>query len=84
MIFLWKQINENRDYSEKVAETIDKEIDRLLKEALDRATEIIAKQRSAMDKIVAVLLEKETIEKEDFEKLLGDKVRAPLMQPKSA
>lgn len=84
MIFLGKQIHENRDYSEKVAETIDGEINRLLASALETATRIIKEQRKSIDKIVAVLLEKETIEKETFEALIGAKVRAPLMTPKSA
>ncbi len=84
MIFLGKQIHENRDYSEKVAETIDGEITRLLADALTTATRIVREQRKAMDAIVNVLLEKETIEKEEFEKLVGDKVKAPLMIPKVA
>lgn len=84
MVFLGKQIHESRDYSEKVAETIDGEITRLLNEALQTATRIVKEQRSAMDSIVNVLLEKETIEKEEFEKLIGAKVKAPLMVPKAA
>ncbi len=84
MVFLGKQIHENRDYSEKIAETIDREIDRLLQEALQTATAIVRKERGNMDRIVKLLLEKETIEKEAFSDLLGKKVTAPLPQPKPA
>jgi cell division protease FtsH len=84
MIFLGKQIHENRDYSEKVAESIDAEINRILHAALETATRIVREQRKAMDEIVNVLLEKETIEKEEFEKLVGAKKKAPLMTPKTA
>lgn len=84
MVFLGKQLHESRDYSEKVAETIDSEITRLLNEALITATRIVQEQRKAMDSIVNVLLEKETIEKEEFEKLIGAKKKAPLMVPKAA
>ena len=84
MIFLGKQIHENRDYSEKVAETIDGEINRLLQDALATATRIIREQRSNMDKIVDSLIAKETIEKEEFESLVGPKIKAPLMKPKAA
>ncbi|NBX49145.1 ATP-dependent zinc metalloprotease FtsH [bacterium] len=84
MIFLGKQIHENRDYSEKVAESIDAEINRILHTALETATRIVREQRKAMDEIVNVLLEKETIEKEEFEKLVGAKKKAPLMTPKTA
>ena len=84
MVFLGKQLHESRDYSEKVAETIDGEITRLLAEALATATRIVQEQRKAMDSIVNVLLEKETIEKEEFETLIGAKKKAPLMVPKAA
>ncbi len=84
MVFLGKQLHESRDYSEKVAETIDSEITRLLNEALITATRIVQEQRKAMDSIVNVLLEKETIEKEEFEKLIGPKKKAALMTPKAA
>lgn len=84
MVFLGKQLHESRDYSEKVAETIDAEITRLLAEAREIATRIVREQRKAMDSIVHVLLEKETIEKEEFEKLIGPKKKAALMTPKAA
>jgi cell division protease FtsH len=73
MIFLGKEIHEQRDYSEKVAEQIDHEINRMLDEAKKIATRIITDNRADLDKIVKVLLEHETIEKEEFEKLLGKK-----------
>ncbi len=84
MVFLGKQLHENRNYSEKIAETIDVEINKLLQEALTTATAIVRAQRPNMDKIVAMLIEKETIEKEAFEALVGPKVKAPLMTPKAA
>jgi cell division protease FtsH len=73
MIFLGKEIHEQRDYSEKVAEEIDKEIERFIKEAQEKAEEIINKKRDDLEKIVKVLMENETIEKVEFEKLLGKK-----------
>lgn len=67
MIFLGREIHEQRDYSEKVAETIDQEISHLLAEATKTALEIIRKKKNKLEEIVKILLEKETIEKEDFE-----------------
>ncbi len=69
MIFLGREIHEQRDYSEKVAETIDQEISHLLTEATKTALDIIKKKKNKLEEIVKILLEKETIEKEEFEEI---------------
>jgi len=69
MIFLGREVREQRDYSEKTAEAIDEEISHLLSEAVKTAREIIRKKKSKMEVIVKMLLEKETIEKEEFEEI---------------
>ncbi len=74
MIFLGKEIHEQRDYSEKVAERIDEEISALLGRAKETATQIINDNRDKLDRIVKELLEHETIEKERFEELMGKKM----------
>ncbi|HSD12188.1 MAG TPA: ATP-dependent zinc metalloprotease FtsH, partial [Patescibacteria group bacterium] len=71
MVFLGKEIHHERDYSEKVAEMIDHEITTLLMDAMETARRIIREHRDKMEKIVATLLEKETIEKEEFEAVMG-------------
>jgi len=74
MIFLGREIHEQRDYSEKAAEEIDKEISLLMKEGMKFAGEIISRKKDELEKVVKELMEKETIEKEDFEKLVGQKI----------
>lgn len=74
MIFLGRELHEQRDYSEKIAEKIDAEISQLIDAALVTAKGLIEKHRDKMDNIVKVLLEKETIEKDEFTALLGAKV----------
>lgn len=64
----WEQEAE-RNYSEKVASMIDKETERFIKEAETKATGILKKKRKTLEKIAKVLTEKETIEREEFEKL---------------
>ncbi|HEU0051275.1 MAG TPA: hypothetical protein VFQ60_04460, partial [Patescibacteria group bacterium] len=59
------------DYSESRAEMIDKEVDRLMSEGLDSALKIIRDHRDAMDRVVSHLLEKETIERDEFETIVG-------------
>ena len=73
MVFLGKEISSTRDYSEKVAEIIDSEIEKLVKEAKETALRIIKEKKDKMDEIVAILMEQETIEKEEFEKICGPK-----------
>ena len=73
MIFLGREIHEQRDYSEKIAELIDEEIAEFIKEGEKRAEEIINTRKEELEKIVRALLEKETIEKEEFEKIVSNK-----------
>ena len=49
MIFLGREIHENRDYSEKIAEKIDHEIDKIIEEGLATATELVKKHREVVD-----------------------------------
>ena len=60
-----------RDYSEKIAETIDSEILGLLTGAMEKARAMIQENRPMLDKVAEVLLEKETLEKDEFEALFG-------------
>ncbi len=76
MVFLGRDFHEKRDYSEKVAENIDAEINRLVLEAQETATRILTKEKALMEKVVAKLLEKETLEREAFEELVGEKPKA--------
>ncbi|MFA6547827.1 MAG: ATP-dependent zinc metalloprotease FtsH [Candidatus Magasanikbacteria bacterium] len=71
MIFLGKEIHEQRDYSDKTAEEIDKEIKVLVENAEKRANTIVVANREKMDLLVQELMEKETIEQEDILRILG-------------
>ena len=73
MVFLGKEIHYERDYSERTAQKIDEEIDRLIDAAIARARKVLSGNKPLLEKIVKALLEKETIEKDDFEKLVGPK-----------
>jgi len=68
--FLGRDLMEDRNYSEEVARSIDKEIRKIMEAAFERATAILQENREKMDAIVKVLLEKETLEREEFEALL--------------
>lgn len=70
MVFLGKEIHDHQDYSEKTAENIDAEIKKLVDSCYQKAKDVIIENRDILDKISNVLLEKETIEREEFEKLI--------------
>jgi cell division protease FtsH len=70
MIFLGREIHSQRDYSEKVAEQIDAEVAALIEHGKKQAEDLIRTHRPKMDELVKVLIEKETIEKEEFEKIM--------------
>ena len=70
LIFLGREISEQRDYSEKVAEGIDHAVDKFLKQAAETAKKTVHKMRPALDAIVTALLEKETLEQEEFAALV--------------
>jgi len=69
MIFLGKEIHERRDYGEKIAQVIDQEVSKFIHNAYERATKIIKKFKPYLEEIVHRLLEKETLEKEEFESI---------------
>jgi cell division protease FtsH len=58
------------EYSDEVAATIDKEVTRIITEALARAKESIEKHKDAFEAITTYLLEKETIERKEYEDIL--------------
>ncbi|WKZ24727.1 MAG: ATP-dependent zinc metalloprotease FtsH [Patescibacteria group bacterium] len=71
--YLGKSDYEARDYSEKTAEEIDKEISGFIDMGMKKAEEIIIKYRDDLQKITDKLLEKETIEQEEFLALMNDR-----------
>jgi cell division protease FtsH len=71
LIFLGREIHEQRDYSEQTAEKIDNEIDKLLNSARQETKNMLIEQRKQLDIIANALLEKETIEKDEFEQLMN-------------
>jgi len=70
MIFLGREMHEQRDYSEKVAERIDDEVTSYINKAAQKAKEIIEENKEKLKKISDKLIEQETIEKEEFEELV--------------
>ncbi|MDD3285626.1 MAG: ATP-dependent zinc metalloprotease FtsH [Patescibacteria group bacterium] len=71
LIFLGREIHEQRDYSEKIAEQIDVEILNFINQASDKAKDVLVRHRDKLEKVAQALLVQETLEKEAFEALVG-------------
>jgi len=69
MIFLGREISEQRDYSESVAEEIDVEVRRIINDAYKRARQILSEYRDRLDEVASRLIESETISREEFESI---------------
>jgi cell division protease FtsH len=73
LIFLGREIHEQRNYSEKIAQTIDTEVFNLIDDASKTAKKIIISKKTLLEAIVKELIIKETLEKEAFEAIVGKK-----------
>jgi cell division protease FtsH len=70
-VFLGRDMFEQRDYSEQAAEEIDNEVRRILQTAYNRAKSILTENRDKLDTLVKILLEQETLDRQQFEELMG-------------
>ena len=71
LVFLGREIGEQRNYSEKVAEEIDEEVRRLVDHAYQTARTLLTDNRDRLDTLVKILLDVENIEGEDLQARAG-------------
>jgi cell division protease FtsH len=76
LVFLGREISEQRNYSEEVAEEIDSEVKRIITTAYDRAKEILTRYRQKLDELSERLIRVETLDQADLEALFEDQPRA--------
>jgi cell division protease FtsH len=69
MVFLGREISEQRDYSDKVAETIDAEVHDIIDSSYDMATEVIKEHMPKLEQLAKYLVENETIEVDELNAL---------------
>jgi cell division protease FtsH len=67
LIFLGREISEQRDYSEAVAEKIDAEVRRMVDEAYKTTLKLLTKYRKELDAVAQKLLEVESLTRDEFE-----------------
>ncbi|MCU7722373.1 ATP-dependent zinc metalloprotease FtsH [Actinoplanes sp. KI2] len=79
--FLGRNMGHERDYSDAVAADIDTEVRALIELAHDEAWEILVEYRDVLDTMVLELMEKETITREDMDRICTRVVKRPPMSP---
>ena len=75
--YLGPQQISSRGYAEETQRIIDSEVERLLKEADERAAELLRSRRTVLDEVVDLLLERETIDGEDVMAIVGGTASRP-------
>ncbi len=91
LVFLGREINEQRNYSDEIAFQIDKEIRELIDEAYVLAKQVLVEQRDKLEGIAMLLMERETIEAHEMEELFdsprpkptlsGPQIYTPIEKP---
>ena len=90
LMFLGREVSRTQDYSEETAKKIDAEVNRLLREAYEQATQIIGTHRDKLQLIANTLLERETLDGRDVNemiehgRILTDAERAEIEKAKAA
>ncbi|MEO8452047.1 MAG: ATP-dependent zinc metalloprotease FtsH, partial [Gemmatimonadota bacterium] len=80
-IFLGREFATRREISDNTAQMVDEEVKRLLDEAYQRATQLLATHRNLLDRIAEALLDRETLDTEDLALLRDGKVLPPRPAP---
>jgi len=73
-VFLGRDLLKERNYSDELAYEVDKEVNRIIEEAYQRAFKILKENKSKLIQLAEELEEKEVLEKADIERILGKKV----------
>jgi cell division protease FtsH len=71
-VFLGRDFQTQPDYSDSVAFEIDNEVRQMIDQAHDEALEILQQHRGKLDELASTLIEKETIDRDEVERILAD------------
>jgi cell division protease FtsH len=79
--FLGREIGEGRDHSEHMAQIIDEEINRILREADARAFQLLSEHRDDLEKLTEALIDREVLNVGEIEELIGKRTTDPADTP---
>jgi cell division protease FtsH len=81
LVFLGREISEQRDYSDAIAETIDSEVRQIVDAAYARAQQLLSTHRDKLELVARRLLEVETLEADEFIALIEGREPPPSSPP---
>ncbi len=76
-VFLGEDLMHTRDYSDETSRVIDEEVERILRHAEDRATEVLTANQAGLKAVAAALLEKETVDGAEIKRLIDESIHGP-------
>lgn len=71
LVFLGHDIGHEKKYSEEIASLVDMEVERFMKESLEKAKRIVREKKEKLSEIAEYLIKHETMEQDTFRKLMG-------------
>ena len=77
-VFLGEDLLHSRDYSDETSRVIDEEVERILRQAEDRARDVLKEHRTGLEAVAAALLEHETIDGSEVGRLIDLAARGEL------
>lgn len=77
LVFLGREISEQRDYSDKVAQQIDEEVNNIIHDAYEEAKRILTENKAKLIQIAEALITQETLEGEALEALFNQPATSP-------
>jgi cell division protease FtsH len=83
MPFLGRDMGSEPDYSDEIAREIDDEIRRVIEEAHDTATRVLRDHMEELHQLSLLLIERETIDKDQFERLLAGEAEESVFPPEA-
>lgn len=78
LVFLGREISEQRNYSEQIAQEIDREVRKIIGQAYERAQSLLTQHRSALTRVAERLVEVETLDRKEFEALVREEEAADM------
>ena len=81
LVFLGREISEQRDYSEKVAQQIDEEVHNIIQQAYKVARQILTKNKPKLVQLAEKLIAQETLEGEELNALFNETTPKPTLEP---
>jgi cell division protease FtsH len=76
-VFLGRDLVNRSEYSEDVAARIDQQVRRIVHDCYEQALQLVRENRAAMDRVVDILVEKETIDGDEFRRILAEYTTVP-------